>query len=241
MNEAGFLVRVALGVGLARRTAPAVRMQTINEAPAADPSAQPRRTQPVQPVPPAQIPARAQQAALQHRQDQAAFGRQSVAAPGPSPKPAPAIADGLPTRGRESDISTIIPAAAQLTGDLDIEESIVLQCVVRGNVTQVGDHQVVLTATGGIHGTLRAHTAVIGGTVEGDVFADRIVVLETGHVNGNVEYTTIAMKEGAVINGTLTRIVPNVVAVSEGGVAVGGRGEQPGLRAVPVSDQERVA
>lgn len=238
MNEPGFLVRVALGVGLARRTAPALRMQTVNESPAADPSAQPRRAQS---APPAQNPARAQQTTLQQRQDQAAYVRPGVPAPGLSPKPAPAIADGLPARGRESDISTIIPAAAQLNGDLDIDESIVLQCVVRGNVTQVGDHQVVLTATGGIHGTLRAHTAVIGGTVEGDVYADRIVVLETGLVNGNVEYTTIAMKEGATVNGTLTRIVPNVVGVSDGGTALGIRGEQPGLRAVPVSDQERVA
>lgn len=242
MNEPGFLVRVALGVGLARRTAPAVRLQSVNDAPALDVPPQPRRTQPIQPT---QNPARMQQASLQQRQDQAAYGHPSVSAPAPSPKPAPKpapqIADGLPARGSEADISTVIPAVAQLNGDLEIEESIVLQCVVRGNVTQVGDHQVVLTSTGGIHGTLRAHTAVIGGTVEGDVFADRVVVLETGQVNGNVEYTTLAMKEGGTINGTLTRIVPNVVGAGDGGTAVGIRTEQPGLRAVSVSDQERVA
>ncbi|MEW6339658.1 MAG: polymer-forming cytoskeletal protein [Pseudomonadota bacterium] len=245
MNEPGFLVRVALGVGLARRAAPAVRMQSVNDAPAPAPdaSAQPRRAQPAPPAQHAQNAARAQQQALQQRQEQASYAQQGVSAAAPSPKPAPTpkpalqIADGLPARGGETDISTVIPAAAQLNGDLEIEESIVLQCVVRGNVTQVGDHQVVLTSTGGIHGTLRAHTAVIGGTVEGDVFADRVVVLETGHVNGNVEYTTLAMKEGGTINGTLTRIVPNVVGVSDGGIRV----EQPGLRAVSVADQERVA
>jgi cytoskeletal protein CcmA (bactofilin family) len=247
MNEPGFLVRVALGVGLARRTAPAVRMQNVNDAPAPDAAPQVRRTQPAQPPQPVQNPVRAQQPVLQQRQDQASYAQQGVSTAAPSPKPAPApkpalhIADGLAARGGETDISTVIPAAAQLNGDLEIEESIVLQCVVRGNVTQVGDHQVVLTSTGGIHGTLRAHTAVIGGTVEGDVYADRVVVLETGHVNGNVEYTTLAMKEGGTINGTLTRIVPNVVGVSDGAMAAGIRVEQPGLRSVSVPDQERVA
>ncbi|WP_144153377.1 polymer-forming cytoskeletal protein [Paraburkholderia sp. BCC1885] len=252
MNQPGFLVRVALGVGLARRTAPAVRMQTVNEAPPPDLAAQPRRTQPAQPLqnpqPHAQpnpqpsqrqSPARTPPAAAQPRApEQTAFARPNGSVPKAVALPG---ADGLPERAGESDISTVIPAAAQLNGDLEIAESIVLQCVVRGNVTQLGEHQVVLTATSGIHGTLRAHTAVIGGTVEGDVFAERVVVLETGQINGNVEYTTLAMKEGACINGALMRIVPNVIGVSDGGAALPGRGEQPGLRAVSMADQERVA
>ncbi|WP_206956323.1 bactofilin family protein [Trinickia acidisoli] len=131
-----------------------------------------------------------------------------------------------------TDIGTVMPAAAQLNGDLEIEESIVLQCVVRGNVTQTGDHQVVLSATGGIHGVLRAHTAVVGGTVEGDIYADRVVLLETAVVNGNIEYATIAIKEGATVNGVLVRVVPNVIAVDGNAQAEQQRTEMPGLRAV---------
>ncbi|PCE30039.1 bactofilin family protein [Burkholderia ubonensis] len=154
-----------------------------------------------------------------------------------APSPAPQLPDGLPGRTREEDIHTVMPVGAQLTGDLTIEESIVLRCVVRGNVTQSGDHQVVLTDTGGIHGTLRANTAVIGGTVEGDVFADRVVILETGVVHGNVEYVTMAMREGAFVNGTLQRKVPNVLDPSDGASAALVHAAPGSLRAVATDER----
>ncbi len=235
MSESRFLTRVGIGLGLVRRTVPEVRMQTVNEAPAA-PASQARRVQSPQ----------AGSAAAPSRTATNLAPRQSVA-PASSPvsrpipaAPAPQIPDGLPTRASETDIHTVIPAAAQLNGDLTIEESIVLRCVVRGNVTQEGDYQVVLTETGGIHGTLRAHTAVIGGTVEGDVFADRVVVLETGVVHGNIEYVTLAMKEGATVNGLLTRTVPNVLDSSEG-ASVFSPAAAPILHSVPTAEQEQVA
>jgi cytoskeletal protein CcmA (bactofilin family) len=235
MSESRFLTRVGIGLGLVRRSVPEVRMQTVNEAPAA-PANQTRRVQSPQ----------AGSAAAPSRAAANVAPRQSVAPasstiPVSRPIPAaPQIPDGLPARASETDIHTVIPAAAQLNGDLTIEESIVLRCVVRGNVTQEGDHQVVLTETGGIHGTLRAHTAVIGGTVEGDVFADRVVVLETGIVHGNIEYVTLAMKEGATVNGLLARTVPNVLDTSEG-ASVFSPAAAPILHSVPMAEQERVA
>ncbi|MBN3744714.1 hypothetical protein G3N96_04600 [Burkholderia sp. Se-20373] len=232
-----FLTRVGIGLGLVRRTVPEVRMQTVNEAPAA-PANQPRRAQSPSAGStnaPARVPSN-----VAPRQSPAAG---SASAPVSRPIPAasvPQIPDGLPTRISETDIHTVIPAAAQLTGDLTIEESIVLQCVVRGNVTQEGDHQVVLTATGGIHGTLRARTTVIGGTVEGDVFADRVVLLETGIVHGNIQYVTLAMKEGASVTGMLTRTVPNVLDGSHGASVIAPTAA-PALHAVLLAEQERVA
>lgn len=246
MNEPGFLVRVALGIGLAKRTVPAARMQSVNDA-AADTavSAQAKRAQPVsppqaQPVAPMQQsqqsapvpPAARSQPTMPARNEHGAAARPLHTGANAAPKPSQSLPDGLPTRAKATDIGTVMPAAAQLTGDLEIEESIVLQCVVRGNVTQTGEHQVVLSATGGIHGTLRARTAVIGGTVEGDVYADRVVLLETGAVHGNIEYSTIAIKEGATINGVLVRVVPNVVGGDDDANGQPARGEMPGLRAV---------
>lgn len=254
MNEPGFLVRVALGIGLAKRTVPAARMQSVNDA-AVDMamSAQAKRAQPVsappaQQVPPTQQsapvpPAPRSQPTIPARNEHSAAPRPVHAGANAAPKPSQSLPDGLPTRAKATDIGTVMPAAAQLTGDLLIEESIVLQCVVRGNVTQTGDHQVVLSATGGIHGTLRARTAVIGGTVEGDVYADRVVLLETGAVHGNIEYSTIAIKEGATINGVLVRVVPNVVGGDDDANGQAARGEMPGLRAVgaPLDPHERAA
>lgn len=109
------------------------------------------------------------------------------------------------------DIGTVMPSGAKFSGDIEIEESIVLKCVVRGNVTQTGPHQVILAGTGGIHGTLRAMTAVIAGTVEGDVYVDELVVLATGKIEGNVRYCKLTVEEGGVINGDTRCIVANVV------------------------------
>jgi cytoskeletal protein CcmA (bactofilin family) len=236
MNEPNFLVRLAIGVGLAKRSAPDVRMQSLNDTHRNVPTTQDqqRRVASAQTPPPPRAAAQPQPGATPQRQAQASQAEQVaqaqsqklVTSGGATPEP------GV-SRSAEPDIGTVIPVSAKLTGDLHIEESIVLECVVRGNVTQDGDHQVVLTATGGIHGTLRAKTAVIGGTVEGDVFADRILVLETGVIHGDVEYTTIAMKEGATVDGTLRRVVPNVVGASEGASA-------SMLRSVPL-EGERVA
>ncbi|WP_181885427.1 bactofilin family protein [Trinickia dinghuensis] len=240
MNEPGFLVRVALGIGLAKRTVPAARMQSVNDATADAPApAQGKRPQPVpasqaqQPVQSAQPAMRSQSMGISPRTEHGAAPRPAQTATGAAPRPQQSLSDGLPTRAKATDIGTVMPAAAQLTGDLEIEESIVLQCVVRGNVTQTGDHQVVLSATGGIHGVLRAHTAVIGGTVEGDIFADRVVLLETGVVHGNIEYSTIAIKEGATVNGVLIRVVPNVIGGGDDSTQVEPpRAEISGLRAV---------
>ncbi|WP_162878140.1 bactofilin family protein [Trinickia diaoshuihuensis] len=247
MNEPGLLVRVALGIGLAKRTVPAARLHSVNDAPA-DAAASPpmKRPQAISTsqaphMPPsAQAAERTQSSGSAPRSERLAASRPAQAASNAAPKPQQSLGDGLPTRGKSTDIGTVMPAAAQLNGDLEIEESIVLQCVVRGNVTQTGDHQVVLTATGGIHGVLRAHTAVIGGTVEGDVYADRVVLLETGLVHGNIEYSTIAIKEGATVNGILMRVVPNVVGTGERDAQEeAGRSDPPGLRAVGASVDAR--
>lgn len=232
-----FLTRVGIGLGLVRRTVPDVRMQTVNEAPAA-PANQQRRVQ-SPPAGNANASARVPSNVVPRQSLAPASATAPVSRPIPA-APVPQIPDGLPTRISETDIHTVIPAAAQLTGDLTIEESIVLQCVVRGNVTQEGEHQVVLTATGGIHGTLRARTTVIGGTVEGDVFADRVVILETGIVHGNIQYVTLAMKEGAAVTGMLTRTVPNVLDGSDGASVIAPTAA-PALHAVPLAEQERVA
>lgn len=228
MGQNNLLTRVGIGLGIVRRTVPDSRMQSVSESDAGQQHQQQRRV--------AQGSAGTPQAAPRPQ-------ALNPAAPSgaPVPKPvvtaAPRITDGLPRRASETDINTVLPAAAKLNGDLIIDESIVLCCLVRGNVTQNGDHQLVLTSTGGIHGTVRAKTVVIEGAVEGDVFADRVVIRQSGVVNGNVEYATLAMQEGATVNGALKRVVPNVVAEAGGSPVQQAQAvEAPALRSVPLQE-----
>jgi len=221
MAQQSLITRVALNLGLVKR-APAVRMQSINDAPppprqAAAPTAPVRRVSAS--ITPPQRPAVAAPAHVERAGSAAAHAphpvteMQSTTSNGARAVPGSGVAV---SRASETDIHTVLPHGATFTGDMVMAESFLLKCMVTGNVTLEGDAQMVMTDTGRILGTLRASVAVVGGRVDGDVFVDRLIVRGSGMINGNVHYSSIAMEEGAIVNGQLTYIVPNVVASADG-------------------------
>jgi len=113
--------------------------------------------------------------------------------------------------GATEDIHTIIPPSFRLVGDIVVEESIVLQGTVRGNIEIAGEHQVVLAQTAGVHGNVKSKIAVIGGEVHGDLAVERLILLATAIIHGNIEYSVMNMADGATVNGRLTKVVANVV------------------------------
>ena len=69
-------------------------------------------------------------------------------------------------------------------------------CEIRGPVT--------LAAGGTWEGTMRAHDLIIAGHVEGDVIAaERVEVAGTARVSGSLAGQSIAVAEGAVIEGEI--------------------------------------
>lgn len=273
MKDTNFLVRMGLirrnttAPVLAQSPRPATQAQSV-AAPsraAVQSAAQPASTPPAHPQAPVHArqamteqPAQAVPQAAQPRATQSPNSHQAqptmatagqMASTASTAVQATARSTGLsevlPARPIGADIGTVMPLAAKFSGDIEIEESIVFKCVVRGNVTQTGPHQVILTSTGGIHGTLRATMAIIAGTVEGDVYADELVVLETGKIEGNVRYCRLTVEEGGAINGDTRRVVANVVSDAEkagdtNGVLPGGALQEPGgLHAVPRYDLPR--
>jgi cytoskeletal protein CcmA (bactofilin family) len=218
MTQQGILTRMALNLGLVKR-APTVRMQSINDAPPpprqAAATAAPARRVSASVAPP--------QRAVVATPSQA--DRPAADAPYPVTQLQPNTSSGLRalagtgaavSRGSEMDIHTVLPHGAMFTGDMVMAESFVLKCMVTGNVTLEGDAQMLMTDTGRILGTLRASVAVVGGQVDGDVFVDRLIVRGTGTINGNVHYSSIAMEEGAIVNGQVTYVVPDVVSSNDG-------------------------
>lgn len=215
MAQQNLFTRVALNLGLVKR-APTVRMQSVNNAP-----------------PPPRQPAVAAAPARKVSAPVASPQRPAVAAPvqpeRTSPEPRPSTEQPVTstaarssgeamavTRASETDVHTVLPHGAVFTGDMVMAESFMLKCMVTGNVTLDGDAQMLMSETGRILGTLRASVAVVGGQVDGDVFVDRLIVRATGTINGNIHYSSIAMEEGAVVNGQLTYVVPNVVSSADG-------------------------
>ncbi|MDR6398011.1 bactofilin family protein [Herbaspirillum seropedicae] len=112
-------------------------------------------------------------------------------------------------------IHTILPQSTNLVGDLAIEESIVLEGTLRGNVKIIGQNQFVLGNCGAVHGDVNSAIAVIGGSIEGNLHVGDLTIKANGIVRGDIKYTTIAMEPGAAVFGQLQRIDPSVVGEIE--------------------------
>lgn len=98
--------------------------------------------------------------------------------------------------------ATYIATAAELTGNIGGSGAYIVcgqvtgDCDVHGPVTLAKDGRWV--------GTLEADNVVIAGTVDGDVIArERLEISATARVTGSISGHSIAVAEGAVIEGEL--------------------------------------
>ena len=179
-----FFTRVLIGAGIVRKHPPALQMKTVQES-------------------------------LKESQRVDSPARPTADTP-PGTSVVPAN-EAYPTKvkipvGDAEVVHTVIPATAKIVGNVEISESVVFQGIVRGDVLVHGDNQVVLARGAGMHGSLSTKAAVIGGEVEGNIDAERVILLESARVHGDITYNTLAMAEGAVVNGRLLHKIPNVVA-----------------------------
>ena len=99
--------------------------------------------------------------------------------------------------------ATYIAAQAQFKGTLSGIGTFVVcgkvegDCDIRGPVT--------LAKGGQWAGTLRADNVVVAGSVEGDVIArEKVEVGQTARVTGSISGASIAVAEGAIIEGELS-------------------------------------
>lgn len=100
----------------------------------------------------------------------------------------------------ETKISTIIGKGAVLDGDFTAEGSVRMDGTVEGNVTVTG--QLLVGATGKIHGNIDAQAVVIGGEVTGSVKApERAELTSTARVIGDIRTGVIVIDEKAIFQG----------------------------------------
>lgn len=105
-------------------------------------------------------------------------------------------------RDRSSGPATLISEGCKITGhitgtgDFMINGEIDGDCDLEGSVT--------LAAKGFWKGTLKAETIIISGTVEGNIEATGSVeISESARINGSVTGASIAVAEGAIIEGVM--------------------------------------
>jgi len=131
------------------------------------------------------------------------------------PAPVAPIAPA-PVAKPAASLSAFIDQGSEFEGKLTFKDTVRIDGMFRGEITS--QNTLIVGETGEIMATVRSREVVISGTVVGDVFAaERLVLHKTARVDGDIEAATLAIEEGAVLNGK---------------VSMGGMRQAPGLEAL---------
>ena len=117
--------------------------------------------------------------------------------PGPSiPTPAP------PASVSSGGLTAFIDQGSEFEGKLSFRDTVRIDGRFRGEITS--ENTLIVGESGEIHATIRSNMVVISGSVEGNVHAERKLVLhKTARVNGDVQTASLVIEEGAILDGQL--------------------------------------
>jgi cytoskeletal protein CcmA (bactofilin family) len=110
-------------------------------------------------------------------------------------------AQGLPERFR-----TIVDATTRIDGRLHLKDSVRIDGSVNGsvNVDSSARATVAIGATGGVDGDITAFRVLVAGRVLGNIHAEeRVELMSTAHVSGDITYGSICIDHGAKVLGLL--------------------------------------
>lgn len=101
----------------------------------------------------------------------------------------------------QQEISTIIGDGFILTGELIGTSVIRIDGKITGNIKVING--VILGEKGVIVGDIETSSAILYGTVNGNVKAQQLEIKKTGRVNGDIKTETLEIEMGAQYNGKL--------------------------------------
>ncbi len=130
----------------------------------------------------------------------AAVGQQAVATPTVLALSRP---DPGPSGGTRTTTMLDLGKSMVVKGDLSASEDLTIEGRVEGTIT-VGGHTLTVGHHGQIEARIVARVATIRGTVHGDVTAtEKVEILATGSLDGDVVAPRIAIAEGACFRGKM--------------------------------------
>jgi len=136
---------------------------------------------------------------------------------------------------RSEEHKTFVFQGAEFDGTLRLRESFRVDSEFRGEI--VSDGAVIVGENGGVEATIRAREVIIHGAVVGNVIASRrLAILPGGRLHGDVETPCLEIEKGAVFNGRMEMVRPEVAAragsrASAGAPADGRRQDEASLEA----------
>lgn len=95
---------------------------------------------------------------------------------------------------------TLIDAETAVDGKIDGQHATIAGRF-KGEIRLKG--QLVVTQSAQIAASVEADLAEVAGSIQGDVKAKKLIILETGRVSGKVDAAQLVVKEGAVLNGPI--------------------------------------
>lgn len=102
--------------------------------------------------------------------------------------------------GNDYSINSILGENALLKGHFSVHGPLRIDGKFIGKIDSSG--KVIIGKNGRAECLILAKTVVIGGTVKGDIYAEeRVEVLKTGEVIGNIYSCSITMQDGVIFNG----------------------------------------
>ena len=103
----------------------------------------------------------------------------------------------------KASVPSIISADLRINGDLVCCSDVQVDGWVEGDIQS---RNIVVGEAATVHGSLQAETVRICGVVKGAVKADSVVLEKTAKVTGDVLHKTLAIEQGASLEGMCKRL-----------------------------------
>ena len=104
-------------------------------------------------------------------------------------------------------IDTLIGSHASFNGNLSFEGSVRIDGQFEGNIKSSKEGTLIISETALVKGEIDVPNLLLHGTVRGNVRASKSIQIgPKGRLDGDLEYTMLALSEGASVNGRCNRI-----------------------------------
>ncbi len=110
----------------------------------------------------------------------------------------------------ESNINTFLGENSNLKGIFNIKGPLRIDGIFSGKINSSG--KVIIGKSGKAECMIVAKSVVVGGSIKGDIYAEeKVMVLKSGEVIGNIYSTSVIMEDGVVFNGKCNIIAKNEI------------------------------
>ncbi len=104
------------------------------------------------------------------------------------------------TNNNNSYVNSLVGVGTKFDGELNLSGLLRIDGDFTGSINS--DGKILIGRSGRVKCSINASSVIVGGVVKGDIVSsEKVVVLSTGMVLGNIKAPSIVIEEGVVFNG----------------------------------------